>query len=181
MLVTNRTNIQFGDNKNLFDWTYIENAAYAHILAAERLSPEHPKFSQVAGQAFFITNGEPIPYWDFGKALWKVVGHVPSKTTVIPRPVGMVIATIMELISWFTGKPATLTRFRIMIFCTTRWCSIDKARRALDYEPPVPLQEGIRRAAEVRISSIGDSIIDTRLQQYWQTHQAPEGFRTSNE
>ena len=181
LLTTNRTNVQFGDNKNLFDWTYIENAAHAHILAAQRLSPDHPKFSQVAGQAFFITNGEPIPYWNFSRSLWKAVGHVPSQTTVIPRPVGILIAIIMELISWFTGKPATLTRFRIMIFYTTRWCSIDKARKALDYEPPVPLQEGIRRAAEVRIFSIRYSIVDKRLLQYWQTNQAPPEFRTTKE
>ncbi|KAI0092373.1 hypothetical protein BDY19DRAFT_983745 [Irpex rosettiformis] len=156
MLVAKKTHIQFGDNTNLFDWTYIENAAHAHLLAAERLNPDHPKFSEVAGQAFFITNGEPIPYWDFGRELWKAVGHVPSKITVIPRSVGILIATIMELVSWFTGRPAVLTRFRIMIFCTTRWCSIEKARKALDYEPPVPLHEGIRKAAEC-----------------WQTHQAP--------
>ena len=153
MLVTKRTHIQIGDNKNLFDWTYIENAAHAHLLAAERLSTDHPKFSQVAGQVFFITNGEPLPYWDFGRSLWKAVGHVPEKTTIIPRPVAMIIATIMEFISWLTGKPAVLNRFRIMIICTTRWCSIDKARKALDYEPPVSVHEGIRRAAEVRVTS----------------------------
>ncbi|KAI0697779.1 hypothetical protein BC835DRAFT_1337117 [Cytidiella melzeri] len=157
VMVTKKTGIQIGDNKNLFDWTYIENAAQAHILAADRLSPDHPKYSQVAGQAFFITNGDPRPYWDFPRALWKAAGHVPSKIVVIPKFVGLIIGIIMEIICWFTGKPALLTRFRVTYVCMTRWCNIDKARKALDYEPAITIDEGIKRSVE-----------------YWQKYQAPK-------
>ncbi|TFY65520.1 hypothetical protein EVJ58_g1917, partial [Rhodofomes roseus] len=38
-----QTHYQIGDNTNLFDWTYIENAAYAHLLAADRLRPLSPE------------------------------------------------------------------------------------------------------------------------------------------
>jgi sterol-4alpha-carboxylate 3-dehydrogenase (decarboxylating) len=149
VMVTKKTGMQIGDNTNLFDWTYIENAAYAHILAADRLSPEHPKYSQVAGEAFFISNGEPRPYWDFPRGLWKAAGHVPERIVVLPKFVGMIIAIIMEAISWFTGVPALLTRFRVTYVCMTRWCNIDKARKALDYQPLYSLDEGIRLSAEV--------------------------------
>jgi sterol-4alpha-carboxylate 3-dehydrogenase (decarboxylating) len=48
--------MRIGDGRNISDFTYVENAAYAHILAMERLVPGSP----VAGAAYFITNGEPI-------------------------------------------------------------------------------------------------------------------------
>lgn len=159
VMVTKRTGMQIGDNKNLFDWTYIENAAHAHVLAVDRLSPSHPKFSQVAGQAFFITNGEPRPFWDLSRALWKAAGHTPTKITVIPRSIAMILAAITELISWLTGKQLLLTRFRVTYMCMTRWCNIDKARKALDYNPLVTLDEGIKRSVE-----------------YWQKNQAPPGM-----
>lgn len=38
--------LQVGDNSGLFDWTYVENVAYSHILAAEKLIPG----SKVDGQ-----------------------------------------------------------------------------------------------------------------------------------
>ncbi|KAF7799201.1 hypothetical protein EIP86_010432 [Pleurotus ostreatoroseus] len=153
LIEAKRTGMQIGDNSNLFDWTYIENAAHAHLLAADRLSLDHPKYAQVAGEAFFITNGEPRPYWDFPRALWKVAGHTPTKITVLSRPVAMILAAIMEFIGWITGKPSTLTRFRVTYLCTTRYFNIEKARRALDYEPIVALDEGIKRSAEYWIEA----------------------------
>jgi sterol-4alpha-carboxylate 3-dehydrogenase (decarboxylating) len=150
VMVNNRTGIQIGDNTNLFDFTYIENAAHAHILAADRLSPEHPKYSQVAGQAFFISNGEPVHYWDFPRALWKAAGHTPTKIRVIPKPIALVIAIIMEFVCWLQGKEPVLNRFRVHYICLNRYCNIEKARSALDYNPPVSLSEGIRRSAQVR-------------------------------
>lgn len=42
-----KTHYQIGDNNNLFDWTYVENVAHAHLLAADKLdhSPPAPLFS----------------------------------------------------------------------------------------------------------------------------------------
>ena len=44
---------QVGDGKNLIDAVYVENAAAAHLLAADALSPG----SVACGKAYFITNG----------------------------------------------------------------------------------------------------------------------------
>jgi len=46
-----------GKKKNLVDSTYIDNAALAHILAAEALAPD----ADCAGKAYFISNDEPLP------------------------------------------------------------------------------------------------------------------------
>lgn len=153
VMVDKRTHIQIGNNKNLFDFTYVENAAYAHLLAADRLSVNHPNHKLVAGEAFFITNGEPWPYWDFPRALWRAAGHTPSKITVIPKWLALVIAVFIEIIAWLRGVEATLSRFRVHYICLTRYCNIDKARRALGYHPLISLDEGIKRSAEVSSTS----------------------------
>jgi len=38
----NKTHFQIGDNTNLFDWTYVGNVAYAHLLAADKLETPPP-------------------------------------------------------------------------------------------------------------------------------------------
>ena len=50
-----------GDGTNRVDHVYIDNAADAHLLAADRLEPGGPS---PAGKAYFITNGAPVPLWD---------------------------------------------------------------------------------------------------------------------
>lgn len=41
-----QTKFQIGNNENFVDWTYVENCAYAHILAVDKLSVEN----QTAGE-----------------------------------------------------------------------------------------------------------------------------------
>ncbi|KAI0938800.1 hypothetical protein AcV5_000403 [Taiwanofungus camphoratus] len=147
-LAAGRTGTQIGPNTNLFDWTYIANAAHAHLLAADRLSPSHPRFPSVAGRAFFVTNGEPWPFWNFPRAIWATAGHVPGRVTVMPRWLAWVLALLMEAWAWATGGTPMLNRFRVTYVCTTRWCDISRAREALDYEPIVSMEEGIRRSVE---------------------------------
>ncbi|GBE87415.1 Sterol-4-alpha-carboxylate 3-dehydrogenase, decarboxylating [Sparassis crispa] len=144
-----RTNTQIGNNTNVFDNTYIDNAAYAHLLAADRLDPAHPKHARVAGEPFFITNGEPRRFWDVPRAFWRAAGwQEPKKFTVIPRPVAFFLASVLEFIGWLIGWKPPLTRYLVIICTTTRWCNISKAKDALDYEPLVSLDEGIKRSVE---------------------------------
>lgn len=44
-----QSKFQIGDNHNLVDWTYVENAAHAHLLASDKLTPGGP----VAGEVKF--------------------------------------------------------------------------------------------------------------------------------
>ncbi len=39
-----------GDNHTLFDFTYVENCAFAHYLAAEKLAPDN----DTAGEVIFF-------------------------------------------------------------------------------------------------------------------------------
>jgi len=47
---------RIGDGRNMVDWVYVEDAARAHLLAADRLTPGSP----VAGSAYFISQDEPV-------------------------------------------------------------------------------------------------------------------------
>uniref|UniRef100_A0A0D6R3L8 3-beta hydroxysteroid dehydrogenase/isomerase domain-containing protein n=1 Tax=Araucaria cunninghamii TaxID=56994 RepID=A0A0D6R3L8_ARACU len=51
-----------GDGENMYDFTYVENVAHAHICAEQALDSGA---SDVAGKAYFITNMEPIKFWEF--------------------------------------------------------------------------------------------------------------------
>lgn len=149
VLVTGKQRSQLGSNQNTWDWTYIVNAASAHLLAADRLDPSHPKHDLVAGQAFFITNGDPWPFWNLPRALWKASGHQLEPPRIIPYHLAWIIGFLSEVVAWVTGKPPLLTRRRITLCTTTRWCNIDKARRALDYKPEISVQEGVERSVKV--------------------------------
>ena len=61
-----------GDGSNLWDVTYVNNVADAHVLAAENLMSS----KTAAGEIFFIQNNEPIPFRDFCLEIWKNFGHV---------------------------------------------------------------------------------------------------------
>ncbi|KAG8776423.1 erg26, C-3 sterol dehydrogenase [Serendipita sp. 411] len=110
---------------------------------------------QVGGQAFYISNGEPIPFWDYTRAVWKAMGHVPATPTVIPKSVGLWLATAAEWWAWLTGKTPGFTRERVGYACSSRWFNIEKARRVLGYEPDVGVEEGIKISAKWFLESKG--------------------------
>ncbi|WWC67898.1 uncharacterized protein I206_101816 [Kwoniella pini CBS 10737] len=102
----------------------------------------------IAGQAYFITNGEPIYFWDFARTIWKQLGHIPPYTIVLPTIIGLLLATLAEMFSQFTGKEPGFTRFRVSQATQQRFYDIEKARRLLGYHPIVGLDEGMKRWTE---------------------------------
>lgn len=136
-----------GDNFNLFDFTYIENAAHAHILASEKLdtSPE------VAGEAFFITNGTPVPFFNNGRKFLTYFGAENSFYRHLPFALAIVLAytitALLNLLAPIRQIPWTLTPFVVYNATTDRYFDISKARNLLGYEPIYSLEEGLRKSA----------------------------------
>ncbi|KAL2143016.1 hypothetical protein VTI28DRAFT_413 [Corynascus sepedonium] len=151
-----RSNIQIGENDNLFDFTYAENVAHGHLLAARALlvtaaSKTIPlDHEKVDGEAFFITNDSPVYFWDFARAVWAAAGspHGIDNVRVISRSVGLVLGYFSEWFFWAVNKPATFSRQRIIYACMTRYYNISKAKRRLGYEPLVSLDEGIKKSVK---------------------------------
>lgn len=149
-----------GDGKNKWDLTYVGNVAQAHLLAAEELSPGSP----VSGQAFFITNQEPVPFWDFTGDLLEGLGY-RRPSIHLPLALILVIAMLFEYVIRPLLRPikeltTDFTVFRVRIVTRQRAFSSAKARRLLGYTPATPLKEGIRRTVEhfehLRADGAGD-------------------------
>ncbi|EIE81035.1 hypothetical protein G6F46_002935 [Rhizopus delemar] len=141
---------QIGNNQSLMDFTYVGNVAYAHVLAAEKLMIPN---SGAAGQAFNLTNGTPVPFWDFASRVWATYGcYLPnSKKIVLSKGASSVIAAISEsifnikLLFWDKSQlKEGLSRARIKQAMSSRYFNINKARTILGYEPQVGLDEGIK-------------------------------------
>jgi sterol-4alpha-carboxylate 3-dehydrogenase (decarboxylating) len=151
-----KTGFQLGDNTNLFDFTYVENVAYAHLLAARALlqtaamKTEPLDYERVDGEIFLITNDSPVPFWDFTRSIWKACGS--DKGTehvwVISKDVGMCIGAVMEWGMWFMGRTPKLTRRQVRFSCMTRYYDCGKAKKRLGYRPIVGLEEGLKRSIE---------------------------------
>lgn len=114
-----------------------------HSLAKPKLT--------AAGEAFFITNGQPIAFWDFPRALWyRYNGHaVPREQLwVLGLQLALILALLAECFSWLTGRPVQFTRYRVTYTACARYYNIEKARRILGYEPLVGMDEAINRSVE---------------------------------
>ena len=160
-----QSRFQLGENNNLFDYTYVQNVAYAHILAAvglletwhRQMAPlDHEK---IDGEAFIITNDCPAYFWDFARAVWKeagdTVGTDPKKVWVLSTGFAFTIAGIMEFILGIFGKEPSLSTYKVRFSVMTRYFSIVKAKERLGYQPLVSLEEGIRRGVKDVMSRPG--------------------------
>eukprot|EP00742_Colponemidia_sp_Colp-10_P008768 GILJ01009516.1.p1 GENE.GILJ01009516.1~~GILJ01009516.1.p1 ORF type:complete len:351 (-),score=23.26 GILJ01009516.1:24-1076(-) len=136
-----------GDGKNIVDYTYVENAAHAHLLAADKLF----EGSVVCGQCYFITNGEPVPFWDFIKEILAGVG-CPFPSKCISFRTAYIFAFLLEwlhwLLSWFVHFKPKLTRQMVVTMAKNHYFCASKAARDFGYTPIVSLQEGILRTIE---------------------------------
>ena len=151
-----RQRFQIGDNSNLTDWVSVGNVATAHLLAAKALLADvagraGPK---VAGEAFFITDGKPLPFWDFQRKIWAAAGdRTPvTEVRVVPGWFMLALASTVEWLYWiFTlgqRRPKTFTRELIEYTCLPRTYSIDKARERLGYVPANDMDKTIQEGVD---------------------------------
>lgn len=127
------------------DFTYIEDAARAHLLAADHLEPG----SAVAGRTFFITQDSPVELWDFINKILAAAG-VPAVKKMVSYTAAYVAAVICEAAYrqlQLKGEPP-LTRFLVDELATSHWYDISAAKRLLGYRPEVSMEEGLERLKE---------------------------------
>lgn len=131
-----------GDRPNLVDSVYVDNAALAHLLAADRLAPGSP----VAGKAYFISNGEPLPMGELINKILRAADLPPVTKRISPR-VAYAAGGILEMIYTLLrlrGEPR-MTRFVARQLSTAHWFDISAARRDFGYHPLVSIDEGMQR------------------------------------
>jgi nucleoside-diphosphate-sugar epimerase len=133
---------RIGRDNKLIDSIYIDNAADAHLLAADRLLPGSP----IAGRAYFLSNGEPLPTWDLVNRILACGGVAPV-TRSIPRGLAVAAGAILEAVYSLFRPDAEppMTRFLARELSTAHWFDISAARRDLGYAPAVSIADGLRR------------------------------------
>lgn len=144
LIEAGQTPFVIGDATNLQDYVYVENIAHAHVLAAQNFLNSQT----AAGQAFFITNGEPTTLRDLCLAVWKEFGHVPRWEVKVPEGLAWGLGYVAEWASWIMRVEGMFCRGTVSDGSRSRYASIDKARRVLRYHPRVGLEEGIKRSCE---------------------------------
>ena len=134
--------IQIGEGTNKSDVTYIDDAARAHLLAADALEPGSP----VAGSVYFINQGEPVKVWSFINDLVTQLGYPPIKRRIslpVARSVAHVIQWVYRTLR-LKGEPL-LVPFVVNELALDFYADISKARRDFGYEPQISVAEGLSR------------------------------------
>ena len=131
-----------GAGKNLIDAVYVENAAAAHLLAADKLQSGSP----VCSKAYFLTNGEPVNCWDWINEILALAG-VPPVTKSISYRAAYAAGAALEGIWTLTGRTdePRMTRFLAAQLATSHYFNITAASRDLGYEPKISMADGMQR------------------------------------
>lgn len=132
---------QVGDGSNLVDITYIDNAALAHVLAAENLATS----KTAAGKAYFISQGEPVPLWGFINDLFSRI-NLPLVLKKISYGQAYSAGLALEGLYWLLrlSKEPLMTRFLAEQLACSHWFSMANARRDLGYEPGISTAAGLK-------------------------------------
>jgi nucleoside-diphosphate-sugar epimerase len=133
-----------GGGRHRTSTTHVDNTVEGLVLGATRGTP---------GNAYFVTDGEPVVFREFVSTLIATQGLTPPKRS-IPTWIGRLLASAGEA-AWkrlpLPGRPP-LTRFAFWVSsqeCTIR---IGKAREQLGYSPVTPIAAGLRELGEARAS-----------------------------
>jgi nucleoside-diphosphate-sugar epimerase len=136
---------RIGKGQNRVDTIYVDNAADAHILAADALH----KRPELSGRIYFISQDDPIPLWDMVDAILAAAGLGPVKGS-IPRWVAWSAGALLESayrVLGLKGEPQ-MTRFVANELATAHWFDISAAKRDLGYRPAISTAEGLEKLAQ---------------------------------
>ncbi|MCP4537294.1 MAG: NAD-dependent epimerase/dehydratase family protein [Chloroflexi bacterium] len=134
--------IQVGDGSNKVDITYVEDAARAHLLAADALQPGSP----VAGSVYFISQDDPITLWPWINDLLTKLDIPPIKRR-ISLPAARAIGTMFEFIYRrfsIKGEPR-LTRFLASELALSHYYDISQAKRDFGYQPQLTTAQALEK------------------------------------
>lgn len=133
-----------GDGSNRIDMIYIQNAVTAHLQAGAALVPGSP----VGGQAYFISQGEPVNCWQWIDQILALAGLSPVRKSVsfsAAWRIGAVLEAAWAVLR-LPGEPP-MTRFLAAQLAKSHYFDIGRARRDFGYEPQVPTEQGMRNLA----------------------------------
>lgn len=137
--------VQVGAGTNLIDTTYVDNGADAHVKAADALAPG----SVVAGEAYFISDAEPVGCWQWIGELLALAGLPPIRRRVsfpLAWGAGHLLEWKHRLLN--DSREPRMTRFLAAQLALDHWFDVSKAQRDFGYVPSISREEGMRRLTE---------------------------------
>jgi 2-alkyl-3-oxoalkanoate reductase len=136
---------QIGAGKNRVDMIYVENAATAHLQAADALQPQ----AAVCGKAYFLSQGEPVNCWDWINSILQLA-QLPRLEKKVSARTAYVAGAMLEGVWTLLGRTdePRMTRFLASQLATDHWFNIERAQREFGYEVKISTAEGMRRLGE---------------------------------
>lgn len=135
-----------GNGKNQIDIIFVENAAAGHIQAAEALTSQA---SPVNGNAYFLSQGEPVNCWNWINEILTMKG-LPKVKRSIPFWAAWNLGAAMEVwykVCRFQTEPL-MTRFLAAQLGQSHYLDISRAKRDFGYKPLLTMEEGMSQLAE---------------------------------
>jgi nucleoside-diphosphate-sugar epimerase len=131
-----------GNGTNLVDTIYIDNAAEAHIQAADRLAIN----PELSGKIYFISQDDPIALWDMVNAILKAAGLRPIHRSISHQWAWLIGALLEFVYKNFNlrGEPQ-MTRFLADELAKSHWFDISAAKKDLGYVPRISTAQGLER------------------------------------
>ncbi|KAI8537855.1 hypothetical protein RHMOL_Rhmol09G0056600 [Rhododendron molle] len=140
-----------GDGNNMYDFTYVENVAHAHICAERALASEGTVAEKAAREAYFITNMEPIKFWEFVSLVLEGLGYERPRIKIpvfVVMPIARLVERTYKLLAPHGMKVPQIIPSRIRLISCSKTFDCSKANDRLGYTPIVPFQDGLRRTIE---------------------------------
>jgi len=129
-----------GDGASVTDNVHVDSVVDAHFLVAQRLEEEP---GLVAGQAYFVSDGEPINPVAWYRPIVEALGY-PWPKTRIPSRLAYALAYLGEIVHFLGGPSPTLTRRDVRAVSFDASFRIDKAQAHLGYRPRTSAADGLR-------------------------------------
>ena len=134
-----------GDGTNQVDTIYIDNAAMAHIQAAEAMEPGSP----VCGSAYFLSQDDPVNCWGWINDVLELAGLPRVRKSISyywAYRLGYSLETAYQLGNF--EKEPRMTRFLAAQLAKSHYFDISRAKKDFGYFPKVSNEEGMRRLGE---------------------------------
>lgn len=132
---------QVGDGDNWVDISYVENVAWAHVLALDAL-----KNGKTEGKAYFISQNDPVKLWDWINALLGRL-NLPLARKRVPYKMAYSLGWAFELLYGLAHikQQPPMTRFLAIELAKDHYFDISAAKMDLTYLPKISNEEGMER------------------------------------
>lgn len=118
-----------GDGENIVDFTSIDNCVDALWLCLK--TP-----AENCGQAYNITNDDPVKLWPFINDMFEKIG-LPRLEKHVPYPVAATVGCIVQTLFLLKQTEPPLTRLGTAVMAKSMTMDVSRAKNQLGYTPRI--------------------------------------------